>query len=243
MPNKLSQFWQDLKRRKVILVLTIYSGVAIVLIGLADDVTGPINLPEGLKRTHPYETVGSDENENQKTVPRITHNNSVGVLPFEEVSPDKDQAYFCEGIAEEIINSLTQVKRLKVIARTSPFAFKGKQMDIRKIGNTPDVANVLKGSIRKDGGNMPITAQLIRVEDGYQMFTPEGTRKAQENYRKAIEEDPEYSLANAAMGSNIMDSAMYALGFPDEAITESLYGLDKYRINLTAVPNQNIQIK
>ncbi len=142
MPNKLSRFWQELRRRHVTKVFIWYAGVAMVLIGLASDVAGPFKLPdgtlrlviiliiigfplaiifswifditpEGLKKTQPYETAGSDENENQKTVPRITYNNSVAVLPFEDMSPKKDQEYFCEGIAEEIINSLTQVKRLK----------------------------------------------------------------------------------------------------------------------------------
>ncbi|PYR15966.1 MAG: adenylyl cyclase, partial [Acidobacteria bacterium] len=73
------------------------------------------------------------------------------MLPFADMSPGKDQDYFSDGLAEEIINALAQVPALKVIARTSAFAFKGQNTDIRRIAEMLDVAHVLEGSVRKSG--------------------------------------------------------------------------------------------
>ena len=87
------------------------------------------------------------------------------------MSPQKDQEYFCDGMAEEIINALTHIEGLKVIARTSAFSFKGKQEDIRDIGRKLDVETLLEGSVRKDGNRLRITAQLIKVEDGSHLWS------------------------------------------------------------------------
>ena len=188
MPNKPSQFWQELKRRKVIKVIAMYAGAALVFIGFASDVTGLLSMPEwaprialllvaigfpitialswifditpeGIKRT----TALDHSNMNEVHVSNHTSNfkGSIAVLPFQDMSPQKDQEYFCDGISEEIINALTPIESLKVIARTSAFAFKGTQMDIREIGKILNVENVLEGSIRKDGNQLRITAQLI----------------------------------------------------------------------------------
>jgi adenylate cyclase len=97
--------------------------------------------------------------------------NSIAVLPFLDLSPDKDQEYFCDGMAEEIINALVHVENFKVIARTSAFAFKNKQIDIREIGRILDVETLLEGSIRKDGDRLRITAQLIKVADGSHIWS------------------------------------------------------------------------
>ena len=97
--------------------------------------------------------------------------NSIAVLPFQDMSREKDQEYFCDGMTEEIINALTHVESLKVIARTSAFAFKGEQIDIREIGQKLDVENLLEGSIRKDGNRLRITAQLIKVTDGSHLWS------------------------------------------------------------------------
>src|SRR5262249_25833120 len=96
---------------------------------------------------------------------------SIAVLAFEDMSPEKDQDYLCEGLAEEIINALTKIKTLQVSARTSAFAFKGKRMDVREIGTRLNVQNVLEGSIRKAGNRLRITAQLINVDDGYHKWS------------------------------------------------------------------------
>lgn len=96
---------------------------------------------------------------------------SIAVLPFADMSPEKDQDYFCDGMAEEIINVLAHVESLKVIARTSAFAFKNKQTDIREIGRILDVETILEGSIRKAGNRLRITAQLIKVDDGSHIWS------------------------------------------------------------------------
>ena len=96
---------------------------------------------------------------------------SIAVLPFVNMSGDKEQEYFSAGLAEEIINALTKVPGLKVTARTSAFAFKGKQEDIRKIAELLGVTNVLEGSVRKAGNRIRVTAQLIAASDGNHLWS------------------------------------------------------------------------
>ena len=88
---------------------------------------------------------------------------SIAVLPFADMSPAKDQEYMSDGIAEELLNLLAKVPDLKVIARTSSFAFKGKDIEIAEIAKELNVAHVLEGSVRKSGNKLRITAQLIRT--------------------------------------------------------------------------------
>ena len=96
---------------------------------------------------------------------------SIAVLPFVDMSLKKDQEYFCEGIAEELIHSLAQVSRLHVASRTSSFKFGGSTLDIREIGRQLGVETVLEGSVRKSGDNLRITAQLLNVDDGYHLWS------------------------------------------------------------------------
>jgi TolB-like protein/predicted Ser/Thr protein kinase len=91
---------------------------------------------------------------------------SIAVLPFANMSGDKENEYFSDGLAEEILNLLAKIPGLKVIARTSSFAFRGKEQDIRKIAETLGVSNVLEGSVRKAGSRIRVTAQLIHAQDG-----------------------------------------------------------------------------
>jgi serine/threonine protein kinase/Flp pilus assembly protein TadD len=102
----------------------------------------------------------------QHVVPR-----SIAVLPFADMSPQKDQDYFCEGIAEEIINALTKIDALQVASRSSAFAFKGKNQDVRQVGEQLNVATIMEGSVRKAGNRLRITAQLIKVADGYHLWS------------------------------------------------------------------------
>ena len=96
---------------------------------------------------------------------------SIAVLPFADLSPDRDQEYFCDGMTEEIIDALAKVDGFRVVARTSSFAFKGKQQDIREIGKKLNVGAVLEGSVRKDGNLLRVTAQLNSVSDGYHLWS------------------------------------------------------------------------
>ncbi|UCD57558.1 MAG: tetratricopeptide repeat protein, partial [Candidatus Hydrogenedentota bacterium] len=90
---------------------------------------------------------------------------------FVDMSPGKDQEYFCDGIAEELINALTQVKDLRVVARTSAFQFREKGYDIHEVGEKLKVQTVLEGSVRKAGNRLRITAQLVNVVDGYHLWS------------------------------------------------------------------------
>jgi serine/threonine protein kinase/tetratricopeptide (TPR) repeat protein len=96
---------------------------------------------------------------------------SVAVLPFVNLSGDPEQEYFCDGMAEEIINALTQVEPIRVVARTSAFSFRGKEVDVRDIGRKLNVQALLEGSVRKAGNRVRITAQLINVGDGYHLWS------------------------------------------------------------------------
>jgi TolB-like protein/Tfp pilus assembly protein PilF len=96
------------------------------------------------------------------------------------MSADPEQEYFCDGLAEELINSLTKIKDIKVVARTSAFAFKGKTIDVREIGKRLNVASVLEGSVRKSGNRLRITAQLVNVADGYHLWSEKFDREMED---------------------------------------------------------------
>lgn len=96
---------------------------------------------------------------------------SIAVLAFADLSPEGDQEYFSDGIAEEILNALVRVEGLKVAGRTSSFHFKGRNEDLRAIGATLGVAHILEGSVRKQGERVRITAQLIRSDDGFHLWS------------------------------------------------------------------------
>ncbi len=109
--------------------------------------------------------------------------NSVAVLPFTNMSGDPEQEYFCDGITEELINSLTQIKDLRVIARTSSFAFKDKPEDIREIGRKLNVETLLEGSVRKSGKRLRITAQLVDVADGSHLWSQRFDREMEDVFK------------------------------------------------------------
>ena len=105
---------------------------------------------------------------------------SIAVLPFVNMSADPENEYFTDGIAEEIINALSKVQALRVASRTSSFAFKGKNQDIRKVGEQLNVGTVLEGSVRKAGAKLRVTAQLVNVADGYQLWSDRYDRELQD---------------------------------------------------------------
>src|SRR6185369_4663661 len=97
--------------------------------------------------------------------------NSIAVLPFAHLSSDPDDEYFCDGLAEELLNALSRIDGLKVAARTSSFSYKGKDVRIAEIGRTLGVEKILEGSVRKSGNRLRITAQLISTADGYHLWS------------------------------------------------------------------------
>jgi TolB-like protein/DNA-binding winged helix-turn-helix (wHTH) protein len=96
---------------------------------------------------------------------------SIAVLPFADLSQDHDQEYFADGLSEQLIDSLTKAPGLKVVGRSSAFQFKGKNEDLRSVGKQLGVANVLEGSVRKNGNHVRITAALIKTDDGFQLWS------------------------------------------------------------------------
>jgi adenylate cyclase len=123
-----------------------------------------------------------------KTLPaQINNQKSIAVLPFVNMSTDPEQEYFSDGIAEEILNSLSHLKDLKVAGRSSSFQFKGKNDDLRTVGEKLGVSTVLEGSVRKQGNRLRVTAQLINVKDGFNLWSERYDRNMDDIF--AIQED------------------------------------------------------
>ena len=120
---------------------------------------------------------------------------SIAVLPFVNMSSDKENEYFVDGLTEEILNRLAQISSLKVPGRTSSFAFKEKNTDLRQVGTALGVANVLEGSVRKAGERLRITAQLVRTSDGYHLWSQAYDRKLDDVF--AIQEEIARAIADA----------------------------------------------
>jgi eukaryotic-like serine/threonine-protein kinase len=118
---------------------------------------------------------------------------SIAVLPFVNMSGDKEQEYFSDGLAEEIINALTQIPGLKVTARTSAFAFKDKREDITKIAEALRVSNILEGSVRKAGNRIRVTAQLITAADGSHLWSERYDREMTDIF--AIQDEISLAIA------------------------------------------------
>lgn len=97
--------------------------------------------------------------------------NSIAVLPFANISSDADNEYFCDGLAEELLNALSKIDELKVAARTSAFSFKGKNAKVKEIAEALNVSSVLEGSVRKAGERIRISVQLVNAADGYQLWS------------------------------------------------------------------------
>jgi serine/threonine protein kinase/tetratricopeptide (TPR) repeat protein len=126
--------------------------------------------------------------------PLTTTKKSIAVLPFADMSPQKDQDYFCEGIAEEIINALSKIEALHVASRSSAFAFKGHQ-DVRKVGEQLGAGTVLEGSVRKAGNRLRISAQLVKVADGYQLWSERYDRELEDVF--AIQDEIAENIVKA----------------------------------------------
>jgi eukaryotic-like serine/threonine-protein kinase len=127
--------------------------------------------------------------------PVVERQPSIAVLPFANMSSDHDHEFFSDGLAEEIINALTRISGLKVIARTSAFAFKGKQEDIRRIAEALGVANVLEGSVRRAGSRVRVAAQLITAADGSHLWSERYDRELTDIF--AVQDEISQAIADA----------------------------------------------
>ncbi|HEX8925318.1 MAG TPA: protein kinase [Terriglobales bacterium] len=120
---------------------------------------------------------------------------SIAVLPFVDMSPEKNQEYFSDGLSEELLNALAKIPELRVTARTSSFQFKGKNEDLRAVGKKLNVATILEGSVRKEAGRVRITAQLIKTSDGFHLWSETYDRKLDDVF--AVQEEIAKSVASS----------------------------------------------
>jgi adenylate cyclase len=174
---------------------------------------------------------------------------SIAVLPFVNMSNDKDQEYFSDGLSEELLNVLAKLPELKVTARTSSFAFKGKNVDLRSIGETLGVAYILVGSVRKSGNILRITAQLIQTSDGTHLWSDTYDRtfddifKIQDEISAAVERQLKLSLLNKRTAGARMKPEAYNLylegSFFDGRFDRENYekAIAKYKSALEIDPN------
>jgi serine/threonine protein kinase/Tfp pilus assembly protein PilF len=149
---------------------------------------------------------------------------SIAVLPFANLSPDPDNEYFADGMTEEVINTLGQIKSLRVAARTSSFAFKGRTPDVSEVAEKLRVATVLTGSVRKAGGRLRISVALVNASDGFQIWSERYDRQAEDVF--AVQEEIAIAIA---------EHLKVALVTPDAPLVQrATDNLDAYQLYLKA---------
>ena len=128
---------------------------------------------------------------------------SIAVLAFEDLSPEGNQEYFAEGISEELLNVLAQIPDLKVAGRTSSFAFKDQKRDLREIGEILEVAHILEGSVRTSGDRIRVTAQLVKADDGFHLFSKNYDRNLTDIFE--VQDDIAREIATALRSAILGD--------------------------------------
>ncbi len=145
---------------------------------------------------------------------------SIAVLPFVNMSTEPEQEYFSDGISEELLNGLAKIRELQVAARTSSFAFKGQNQDIKNIGKQLNVDTVLEGSVRKSGNRVRITAQLINVDDGYHLWSETYDRELNDIF--AIQDEISAAIVDA-LKVHLMDGETVASHTPVDLDAYNFY--------------------
>jgi adenylate cyclase len=181
-PNERLPYWSRRKFAAVVVILALTAG-GLLLFQL-------VGIPQSRERA-----VRSDEDGRRSAASQPIPAKSIAVLPFVNMSSDKENEYFVDGLTEEILNRLAQISALRVPGRTSSFAFKGKNTDLRQIGATLSVAHVLEGSVRKSGDRLRITAQLVRTADGFHLWSNSFDRKLDDVF--AVQEEIARAIADA----------------------------------------------
>jgi len=192
MVSKLKQLSDELRRRHVYKVGAAYMAVGLGVLGAAELILDPLGLgsarpiiviltllgfPLALVLAWAYDVKPDSSTERAGSVRPVVpaekapDGHSIVVLPFANLSPDPEAEYFADGMTEEIINAIANNPRLRVIARTSAFSFKGSNRDVREIGRELGVTSVLEGSVRRAGSQLRITAQLIDVSGGHHLWS------------------------------------------------------------------------
>jgi TolB-like protein/tetratricopeptide (TPR) repeat protein len=154
--------------------------------------------------------------------------NSIAVLPFVNMSSDEEQEFFSDGITEEILNSLASIKELNVAGRTSSFAFKGQNDDLRRIGDALGVNHILEGSVRKSGDQVRITAQLVQVDNGFHVWSETYDRKLVDIF--AIQDEIANEILRQLKTRLLGDAAKPAEARRTDPVVYALYLKAKQRI-------------
>ncbi|MDJ0699110.1 MAG: tetratricopeptide repeat protein [Woeseiaceae bacterium] len=225
----------ELKRRNVFRAVALYAVVAWLIMQVAEVTFEPLHLPDwamtllvvlaivgfpiavvlawffdvtryGIKRD-----LGAQP---------ISAHPSVAVLSFDDMSPEKDQEYLCDGIAEEILNRLAQIDNLRVASRTSSFRFKGEQADVGSIGRQLNVSTILEGSVRKAGDHLRITTQLVNAEDGYRLWL--------NSYDRKLESIFEIQDEIAARAAEALEVTLQSGAAGERATTDNVQAYDYY---------------
>lgn len=212
--SRLGDFSRELIRRKVYPVIAAYAVTAWIFLQVSEVTFEPLGFPQwamtvlviiviigfpiavvlswvfditpaGIRRDSESMIVESDDSP------------SIAVLPFADMSADKSQRYFCEGVAEEILNALTKIEGLRVAARTSSFQFSAVAGDVREIGRKLGVRAILEGSVRKSGNKLRIAAQLVKVSDGYHLWSKSFDQKLEDIF--LIQDEIATSIAQSLL--------------------------------------------
>jgi len=152
---------------------------------------------------------------------------SIAVLAFQDLSAEGDQEYFADGLSEELLNVLAQIPDLQVAGRTSSFAFKGQNRDLREIGDILNVAHILEGSVRKSGNRIRVTAQLINASNGFHLFSETYDRDLTDIF--ALQDEIAGQISSA-LQSRLMGTAMVQQATPTEFAAYDLYLLARQLI-------------
>lgn len=223
--HRFQSFFSELGRRRVYRVAAVYAAVAFVIWQVAEIAFPALRLPEwaltlivvlsllgfpiavtlawafeltpeGVRRSRPARV--SQALDNGARASETEGARSVAVLSFADMSAEGDQEHFCDGIAEEIIDALAQLAGLQVVSRSSAFAFKVGEHDVREIGKRLGVDVVLEGSVRKVAKRLRITAQLINVADGYHLWSQRYDRELQDVFE--IQDEIARAIADKLRG-------------------------------------------
>lgn len=254
----MKAFLQELRRRKVIQVAAAYLLVAWLLMQVADVMFPSLGLPEwtvtlvvallilgfplALILSWAYELSSSglqreaaSDDVHEGTGFSQSADKSIGVLPFIDLSPDKDQEYFSDGLTEELLNALARVKDLRVSSRTSSFAFRGSSADIPTVANKLGVNFVVEGSVRKAGDHLRITAQLIEAASDSHIWSQTYDRNLDDIF--VIQDDIARQIAGA-LQIELMPQPI------SEATTDDVQAYDYYlrgRSNFSRLGKDNIR--
>ncbi len=222
--SPFARLFAELRRRRVIRVAVMYAIAGWVVIEVASTVLPPLNLPDwsvklvivlialgfpiavvmgwmfdigphGVERTAPIEVAKKTRIAAVQPVTDEEGRRTIAVLPFVNMSGDVDNEYFSDGISEEILNLLTKLPQLKVSSRTSSFFFKGKEIDIPMVAAKLDVGTILEGSVRRAGGRVRITAQLIDTQSDSHLWSETYDREMKDVF--AIQDDIARSIVEA----------------------------------------------